>query len=707
MIIPTNPVHLRMNMTMLNPKPTPCRSHSWLANLLITVLAVPFLLASSAHAQYLGVTCGFQYSAQLTGPLTYPNQINISMFNPMGGCQYDPNNPTWSVWVEQLQQAGVDFVCPNLTGSWPHTNNPPSQFAPMVAAVNARGLTSQLKFGLFDDNAASWCAQYNQSIGNGFGYATPMDLANTNNWKFIYDYNYKLFYQTVPDANRFKVNGRPLIMIWSSGPLLMTNIQGNLSRALTYVRQCCQRDFGFNPFIIDDAATTQRDTTCANPGILDGMQGWFIAGPSGPSHTLTTFAGSSIGVACAEFQHPGQSGYLDPNHGQLFKTGLADTVGAGALVTLCEGFTDYEEDAAMWRTRNLDTNGNTLSYSQTLYDYPNQRIGILRQYSRNPFPATLQFEAEGCDWFGGANGGNGQVNFYRNGNLAIENTGDVGGGYDVGWVQSGEWLEWTNVPLNGTPHFVMRIATPNAGVQAHFVIDGVAKPAQAVPNTGGWQTYTSMDFGSYGTYNQSYHDVRLVFDNGGENINWWEITTPGGVATSFSSGTFTNNSVLTRIGTYAYGVSLGNSSSETTANGYTFSSYPNSNITYGGTGAYAVSGFLGGGGSSGDANFNTVLNNSELGINNGVLTLNNLSSGTTYNVLFLEADTRSGVGTRTFQMTTGSASSSNQSYAFSGGSPSLGGYVLCTFTATGTTQTFTNTAAGYGYQLNAVLVGHQ
>ena len=34
-----------------------------------------------------------------------------------------------------------------------------------------------------------------------------MDLSNTNNWKFIYDYNYKIFYETVPDANRFKING--------------------------------------------------------------------------------------------------------------------------------------------------------------------------------------------------------------------------------------------------------------------------------------------------------------------------------------------------------------------------------------------------------------------------------------------------------------------------------------------------------------------
>jgi fibronectin type 3 domain-containing protein len=510
---------------------------------LAVVFVVTLLFLNQARGQYVGVTCGYQYHPVLTGPLDYSN-YNLPLYTPNWPSQYDTNNPTWGVWLEQLQQAGVDFVCPNCTGSWPNTNNPPSQFAPLVAAVNARGLTSTLQFALFDDNAASWCAQYNQSIGNGFGYTTPLDLSDTNNWKFIYDYNYKVFYQTVPDANRFKINGRPLIMIWSSGPLLMTNTQGNLSRALTYVRQCCQRDFGFNPIIIDDWATTKHDTTCTNAGVLDGLQGWFIAGPTGPSYTLTNWNGLSVGVACPEFQHPGQSGYLDPNHGQLFETGLSGTVGAGALVTLCEGFTDAEEDAAMWRARNIDANGTPLGYTNTLYDYPNQRLNILRKYSRNPFPNTLLFEAEGCDWYGGANGGNGKVNFYRNGNIAIESTSDVGGGFDVGWIQPGEWLEWTNAPLNGSPHFLIRVATPNSGCTAHLVIDGVAQPSQTLPNTGGWQAWTTYDFGAYGTYASSYHTIRIVFDNGGVNFTWWLLASAPPPAPTGLTATSGNNVVV-------------------------------------------------------------------------------------------------------------------------------------------------------------------
>lgn len=475
-----------------------------------------------AKAQYLGVTCGFQYSSQLTGPVTYPNQFNISLYNPQGGSQYDPNNPTWDVWAEQLEQAGVDFVCPNLTGSWPHTNNPPSQMIGLLNAINRRGLGSTIKFALFDDNAASWTAQWNMANGRGFGYAQPFDISNSANWVYLYDYNYKIFYQTIPDANRFKINGRPVIIIWTGNPYFVANSQGNLSRALNYVRQKCQADFGFNPYIIANEDMLQQDTTCNNPAVVDATHRWF--GPPSDPYTLSTFNGVKVGVAVPEFQHTGQNGFLDPNHGTLFDNGLNQTVGAGALLTLCEGFTDYEEDAAMWRVRNKDANGNNLSYSQTLYDFPNQRISLLRSHSRNPFPAQMKFEAEGCDTFGGAAGGNGLVNFYRNGNIAIQATTDSMGGFNVGWMQNGEWFEWQRVPLNGTPHFKIRVATPNNGCSAHLVVNGVAKPVVALPNTGGWQTWTTVDLGTAGTFNNSYNTVRIVFDTGGVNFNWWQFT---------------------------------------------------------------------------------------------------------------------------------------------------------------------------------------
>jgi hypothetical protein len=477
--------------------------------------AAAFFLHQTTQAQYLGVTLGYDYNGngydELAGP--YQTKTNTPMYNPDGSAP----NSTFNEWASELKQSGVDFVCPNLRGSRPKTDVNPTNIAPLVDALNSVGNVTKL--AIFDDNASSWVAQWNLAHGNGYDSSPALDIGNTNTWKYIYDYNYKLFYQTVPDTNRFKINGRPVIIIWSGHPGVITDMQGNYSRAMTYVRNKCQADFGFNPYIIVPQDAIDYDTTLA--AVADAAHDWFS--PPTKSYSLTTLHGVKIGVAVAQFQTSTSdpTRYINPNHGTTLDNGLAATVGAGALLTLCEGFTDWNEEAALLRVRNLAPDGSALSYSQTLYDYPNQRIDLLRKYSTVPFPSNLRYEAEGCDSFGGAAGGNGKVNYFRNGNIAIGQNTDGYDGWHVGWLNSGEWFEWKDVPLNNSPHFKVRIATPNSGRTAHFVIDGVAQPSQTLPNTGSWSTYTTYDFGTYGTYSKSYHTVRIVFDNGGVNFNWW------------------------------------------------------------------------------------------------------------------------------------------------------------------------------------------
>jgi hypothetical protein len=474
-------------------------------------------LCTPARAQYLGVTCGWGYGNDLTGP--YTATANAPLFNPIAG---QPNR-TWDNWAEELAASGVDFVCPNLRGSWPETSQNPTNIAPLLTALTSRGLTNRVKLAIFDDNAASWTAQWNQANGRGFGYAQPFDMSQQTNWVFLWDYNYKLFYQTVPDADRFKINGRPVIIIWSGSTYFLGNMQGNASRALLYVRQQCQSTFGFNPFIILSGDFLSNDTTCNDTNVADGIHNWFAQGSSG--YTLSTFNGLKVGALCAEFQTPAfGSGWIDPQHGQTLANNLDNTRAAGALLTLAEGFTDWEESAALFRVNNLDASGNPLTYVQTYYDYPNQRLNLLRQYGNHPNPCELKLEAEACDYFGGANGGNGLVNFYRNGNIAIQTTGDTGGGYNVGWINAGEWLEWEQVPMQGSNvHLQVRVASPNNNCSLHFVVDGATYPSLVVPNTGDWQVYTNIESGmSYSFPKDSTHTVRLVCDTGDFNINYWQ-----------------------------------------------------------------------------------------------------------------------------------------------------------------------------------------
>lgn len=167
-------------------------------------------------------------------------------------------------------------------------------------------------------------------------------------------------------------------------------------------------------------------------------------------------------------------------------------------------------------------------------------------------------------------------------------------------------------------------------------------------------------------------------------------------------GVFTDNSVLAVAGVVSdevYGVDFG-AGPLTTANGYTFDDYTTTgNMTLSGGSAYNA--YLSGGGTTGDANFDAVLNNGVYGGNDIYGTLKNLTVGQRYNVLAVVADTRGSTGI-TFSFTDELSRSASQTFTFPSGTPSLGGYVMGTFTATATSQLFTMSSSHVQY--NGILV---
>ena len=196
--------------------------------------------------------------------------------------------------------------------------------------------------------------------------------------------------------------------------------------------------------------------------------------------------------------------------------------------TFIEGFDDYWENTTLWRARNIDENGRALGYAETGYDYPNQRINIVRRHWLIiHFPINLKEEAEGCDFFFGAAALPGKANYYRNGPIALEDTTDQYGGYDVCNGKAGETLKWLEVPMQGTVHLLVRAATMLSGRRLHFVIDDVKHPAVTLPKTGGGQIWTTVDMGTYMFADNSYHTVSLVWDTDGVSVNWWQVQTPG------------------------------------------------------------------------------------------------------------------------------------------------------------------------------------
>jgi GH35 family endo-1,4-beta-xylanase len=172
-------------------------------------------------------------------------------------------------------------------------------------------------------------------------------------------------------------------------------------------------------------------------------------------------------------------------------------------------------------------------------DYVNMNyvtFRLIKELKKEPFHGTAhlipsRIEAEEYD-FGGEglayheaneNGNEGGSTF-RNDEVDVEETQDVGGGYNVGYILRGEWLEYTvNVAASGTYDLDVRVAADGTNKSFHIEMDGVDVTGPInVPNTGGWQTWQTVTLNDI-VLAGGEHSMRIVFDSDYMNLNYVEF----------------------------------------------------------------------------------------------------------------------------------------------------------------------------------------
>jgi len=114
-------------------------------------------------------------------------------------------------------------------------------------------------------------------------------------------------------------------------------------------------------------------------------------------------------------------------------------------------------------------------------------------------PGTIELEnydagGNGFAYFDKDEGSETGVSYRTDEDVDIEVCTDVGGGYNVGWAKTGEWLEYTvNVATAGTYALDIRVACN--GDDRSIALDIDSKPIAAniaIPNTGGWQEWQTV-----------------------------------------------------------------------------------------------------------------------------------------------------------------------------------------------------------------------
>ena len=483
----------------------------------LTLFVFGFFLVVPVHSQDLGATFCWHYN-EIYGGHDYPyNQSIVTRNLPTTtSTKWEGMEQWWENMVEEVDYSGIDFIALLSRGTQPNQIKDlgvgdPKHIPTLVKYMKERN--AKFKLCIFDDCPNSWQNSRNYDLyGKDQTKYELFDCGNPDNYKYIWDYNLKLAIERIPDEMRYKIDNRMVIFFWSVKSTWMTNIDGNLSKIVSYIKDQCQKTFGFVPYLIVQQPWFDRDKSLT-PSMVDAAHNWFSAA-GGTSFTLNTLNGIKAGVCVPSFVKPAepQNGVLEPamgttDQGTRLKLGLDNTVKAGAKVTLTEGFTDAAEGAALWR-----------STDKLYYNYPNQRLNILRRYTRNPYPDTLRVEVEACDAYSDLTAGNSGASYLHEGDLDVLKCTDKWGGWYVTNSQANEWMEWKELPLQARNKFLLRYKS-SADASIMLSVDGAALTAVNLPSTN--DVWTTINAGTYTSASNGLHTVRLTVASGTPDINYF------------------------------------------------------------------------------------------------------------------------------------------------------------------------------------------
>ncbi|PTB97360.1 glycoside hydrolase family 5 [Marivirga lumbricoides] len=129
-------------------------------------------------------------------------------------------------------------------------------------------------------------------------------------------------------------------------------------------------------------------------------------------------------------------------------------------------------------------------------------------------------EAGGATWNSGYS--------YRNDGVDIEATEDEpGNGYNVGWIEDGEWLLFTiNVEEEGNYQFHLRTASTGTNGRIKVLIDDVAATDNIeLPNTTDYQLFETTTVKDV-YLKEGKQKLKLFFEKGGFNLNYFQLEGP-------------------------------------------------------------------------------------------------------------------------------------------------------------------------------------
>lgn len=132
---------------------------------------------------------------------------------------------------------------------------------------------------------------------------------------------------------------------------------------------------------------------------------------------------------------------------------------------------------------------------------------------------NYQSGGQGTGYYDSTKGNRGKA--YRQDDVDIQSTKDISGGFNVGWIDQGEWLTYNlDIPLDGKYKLVARVASDidsKHGLKVSF--DGKEVTSFSFKGTGGWQSWRDVQ-GQEISLTAGTHKLRLDMLSSKFNLNY-------------------------------------------------------------------------------------------------------------------------------------------------------------------------------------------
>ncbi|WP_096085900.1 carbohydrate-binding protein [Agaribacterium haliotis] len=192
---------------------------------------------------------------------------------------------------------------------------------------------------------------------------------------------------------------------------------------------------------------------------------------------------------------------------------------------------------------SVDVQGNVrVQHDIGAYEHVDTSTGSQSPYSNHIIPGLIQAEdfdlgGQGLAYSDSTPANSGGV--YRSTEAVdIQDTSDNGGGFNVGWVTDGEWLEYSLADISsGSYDIHMRIAANGftQGKSITLTLGNKKLGTLEFSGTGGWQNWKTVSLKNVSLVQAQNQVLKAQFNGGAFNLNWilfeYSDNSPGTPAT--------------------------------------------------------------------------------------------------------------------------------------------------------------------------------